>query len=434
MQTIRLLLGATALATCQILNCHAADLKSVLETVEKTNPDIFVKSAVADQAEARLDEARAGYYPTLSANGAVERRKLVVGSAEADTSTFTAKSVGIEAKLPVFRGFQTQNSTRIRKAELDSANATQKGTEQSVLFDATNAYVLVSRDRRITQINQSQVDLIREQVKGTQTRLARGEATRTDVSQAEARLAVAIAGRAAAQESLEISESQYRRAIGQSPETLAPLPTINNFPASLDEAQTLALNESPALVAAKANEVAAEKGIGFAKGYLYPDVDVVAGVDYLSGGVSNLFTGALPNDRKAYFGGVQAKMPLFQGGSEYARIRGAKAFLNQRKAERLTAERRVADDVAQSWVQLNGARSIIEATRTAVNASEKAADGVRREAIGGNRTVLDVLDAQNELLNARTAYERAVHSEYVARAAVMANIGRLSAKNLGAAQ
>lgn len=434
MHMIRLLLGATALAACQISNCYAVDLKSVLESVEKTNPDIFVKSAIAAQAEARLDEAHAGYYPTLIANGAIERRKLDVGGDAGGTSTFTAKSVGIEAKLPIFRGFQTQNSNRIRKAELDSANATQKGTEQSVLFDATNAYVLVSRDRRITQINQAQVDLIRDQLKGTQTRLARGEATRTDVNQAEARLSVAIAGRVAAQEALEISESEYRRTIGQSPETLAPLPTINNFPASLEEAQTLALNENPALIAAKSNEFAAEKGINFAKGYLYPNIDVVAGVDYLSGGVANLFTGALPNDRKAYFGGVQAQVPLFQGGSEYAKIRGAKAFLNQRKAEHMATERRVADNVAQSWVQLTGARSIIDATRAAVAASEKAADGVRREAIGGNRTVLDVLDAQNELLNARTALERAVHSEYLARAALMANIGRLNSKNLSAAQ
>jgi outer membrane protein len=413
---------------------QAMDLKSILVEVSKSDPSIAARAASVDQADARVDEAKAGYYPRIVANGAIERRKLIIGGDASEDQTFTAKSLGADAKLGLFRGFQTTNSVKLRKEELLSSRYVLRGTEASILFDAVSAYAAVLRDRRIIESNQQQVDLIRTQLKATQTRLARGEATKTDVSQAEARLAVSMAGRIGAQEALEVSESDFRRVVGQAPESLMPLPDINNMPASLDEAQGLAQVENPSLAAAKANVKAADHSIGFSKGFLLPSVDAVVGIDYLSGGVANLFTGALPEDRRAIYGGVQAEVPIFQGGSEYAGIRRAKAFLAQRKFELVAEERRIADLVSQSWAQWTGARSTIEAARAAVAANERAAEGVRRESISGNRTILDVLDAQRELLEARVGLERALHDEYVARAGLMGAVGRLRPESFASTQ
>jgi outer membrane protein len=408
----------------------AADLRSILVDLAKSNPSINARAAGVGQAEARLSEARAGYFPSAIANGAIERRRLEIGGATGQDQTFTAKSLGVEAKQPLFRGFQTQNSVKLRRAELESGQSVLQATQSSIFFDAVSAYTDVIRDRRIAQINRAQVELIQGQLTATRTRLARGEATRTDESQAEARLAVAVAGRVAAEESLSVSESQYRRVIGQSADELAPVPSINNMPASLEEAQSLALAENPDIAAAKANERAAQHGVAFSKGYLLPSVDAVAGVDYLSGGVANLFTGALPEDRKAFYGGIQAQVPIFQGGSEYASITRAKEFLNQRKAERSQAEREIYDQVATAWSQWTAAKATIVAAGKAVEATTKAAEGVRRESIGGNRTVLDVLDAQREMLDAQVGLERAIRNEYVSRAAVMAAVGRLTVENV----
>jgi outer membrane protein len=413
---------------------QAADLKSILDDISKSNPSVMARQASVGQGEARLAEARAGYFPTAVANGAIERRRLEIGGPTGQDQTFTAKSLGIEARQPLFRGFQTSNSVKVRREELASGRSVLQGTRTSVFFDAVRVYMDVMRDRKIARINQTQVELIQSQLAATRTRLSRGEATRTDESQAEARLAVTVSGRVAAQESLGVSEAEYQRIIGQVADELSPVPGVNNMPVTLDEAQSMAFAENPDIAAAKANERAAEHGVAYSKGFLLPSVDAVAGVDYLSGGVANLFTGALPEDRKAFYGGVQAQVPIFQGGSEYAGIRRAKEFLNQRKAERAGAERDVADQVAQSWVQWQSAKATIESARAAVTATEKAAEGVRRESIGGNRTVLDVLDAQREMLDARVGLERAIRNEYVARAAVMAAIGRLTPENFSSAQ
>jgi outer membrane protein len=412
----------------------AMDLKSILMDVAKSDPSIAARAAGVDQADARVDEARAGYFPRIVANGAIERRKLMIGGDATADQTFTAKSLGADAKLGLFRGFQTKNSVLLRKEERSGSQYALRGTEAAILFDVVGAYAAVLRDRRIVESNAQQVELIRAQLKATQTRLARGEATKTDVSQAEARLAVSLAGRIGAQEALEVSESDFRRVVGQAPESLAPLPNIANVPASLDEAQLLALAENPSLAAAKSNVKAAEHGVGFSKGFLLPSIDAIAGVDFLAGGVANLFTGALPEDRKAVYGGVQAEVPIFQGGSEYAGIRRAKAFLAQRKSELVAEERRIADLVAQSWAQWSGARSTIEAAQSAVAANERAAEGVRRESISGNRTILDVLDANRELLEARVALDRAVHNEYLARAGLSGAVGRLRPENFASVQ
>lgn len=418
-------LGLALLVVMAGAPAAAQDLASLAAEAAESHPEIVAQRAAVRSLEARAWGARGARLPTLNISGTVERRRLVIDGTTGPDAEFDARQADLETRLPLFRGFQLQNTIDLREAELRSGRDALKATENSVLYDLAAAYADVLRDERIAASARLQKDTIQGQLDGARRRFELGDATRTDVQQAEARAAVAAAGVVAADESLAVSRSAFARLAGRPPETLAPLPALTGLPSTLDEALAASAS-SPRLRAAQANADAAREATDVARGGLLPSLDAVAGVQYLSGGAPNAFTGQLPNDRTASYGGVQVRVPIFQGGTEYAEIARARAVRSQRLAQVALTEREVSDSVREAWVRWTASRQTIEASRAAVAANEAAAEGVRREAIGGARTLLDVLDAQNELLNARVGLERAVRNEFVARAALLAALGRLS--------
>jgi len=223
-----------------------------------------------------------------------------------------------------------------------------------------------------------------------------------------------------------VSASAFEAVSGQPASDVPELPRLAPLPPTLEEAIAMAQHQSPRLASAKNTVDAAKQGIDFAKGALAPQIDAVAGYEILTGGVANLFSGKLPQDRSATYAGVTARIPIFQGGREYAEIRRSEALYGQRMAQLAATQRSVVDEVTAAWARWTAAVATIEAAREAVLANEQAADGVAKEALGGSRTTLDVLDAQNELLSARVSLERAVRNEFVARASVLAVIGLLN--------
>ncbi len=393
--------------------------------VVATNPQIDAQRAAVRALEARVSAAHGGYLPTIEANALSQRRHLNLIGNTGD-STFTAAEASVEARLRLFDGFRTSNAVDVSKAELSSGRAILDGTISDVLLNLLRSAADVHRDRLVRGYAQQQYDAIADQLRGTSRRLSFGEATKTDENQAIARLATSSTGVLSATEAVEQSAADFEAVTGRPAETVPPLPDLGLMPASLDEANAVAQVESPRMAAVKATAEAAQKGIAFARGALMPSVDVVAGYDYIIGGIANLFTGRLPEDRSAIYGGVEVRVPIFQGGRDYADIRRAKALSDQRMSQVNQASREVVQEVTVAWSRWKSATAIIDAARTAVAANERAAEGVRKEAIGGARTMLDVLDAQNELLAARVALERALRNEFVARATVFATVGRLT--------
>lgn len=404
----------------------AGSMQELVRSVIEENPQIAAQRNAVRVIEARLAAAKGNYLPTLEANGLVQRRQLDVKKGGPGDTTFTAGQASVDVRWRMFDGFRTENGVDVAQAELDSGRAVLDGTISEVLYALLTATANIHRDRKVEQYARQQNDAIGEQLKATTRRLEFGDATRTDENQAQARLALSEAGVLAAQEELLVSSAEFEEVSKRPAGDVPQLPRLPNLPASVEEARQAALTDSPRIRAAKANAEAAREGVNFARGALAPTVDAVAGYEYLTGGVANLFTGELPQDRSALYGGLEVRVPIFQGGKEYAEVRRAKAVKDQRAAQIEQETRRVDQEVVSGWARWKSALATIDAAQKAVAANEKAAEGVRKESIGGNRTLLDVLDAQNELLAARVTYERAVRNEFVARAALLATLGRLN--------
>lgn len=410
---------------------QTADMGALAASVLETNPRIQAQRAAVAALEARMRGARSGYLPSVQASGLAQRRDLTIYGASGG-GAFNIGQADIEARLPVFDGFRTPNSIKVAEAELAAGRAVLDGTVQEVLLQLLTAAADVRRDRQIQVFSQQQYMSISDQLNATGRLLKFGEATRTDQNQAKARLAVSQTSILASNQELGVSAASFEAVTGQPADTMPVLPHLPPLPPTLEDAQS-AVAQSPAVRSAQSTATASEKAIDVAKGALLPQVDVVGGYQYLRGGVANLFTGALPNDRAALYGGVEVRIPIYQQGKEYAEISRAKAISGQRIAQVGQTQRDVRQDLQTSWVRWQSSRATITAAEAAVAANMDAADGVRKEAVdGGSRTVLDVLNAQNELLQARAALERAIRNEYVARASVLATLGQLTPATFGA--
>lgn len=402
----------------------ASTMKSLAERVVQTNPEIVAQREQVRIAKARMRAAEAGYLPVVDANGLVQKRQIDIKNGGPGDARFVAAQGSVEARVRVYDGDRTYNAVQVAKAELASAEAGLEAVISEVLLELLTTASDVHSDRRIGQYSEQQSDAIEELLRATSRRLEFGESTRTDENLAKARLATSQAGILSATESLNVSGNRFRAVSGQSATVVPSLPTLSPLPGSLAQALTLASNKSARIRVAQLNADAGKIGVNFAKGALFPQLDAVGGYEYLTGGVANLFTGKLPDDRSALYAGIELNAPIFQPRS-YAEISRAKAVRDQRLAQTEFAVRTVNQEVATAWTQWQSAKSIIIATDAAVAAIADAAEGIKKESVGGNRTLAEVLDAQNELLAARISLERARRNEFVARASVLAAAGLL---------
>jgi outer membrane protein len=399
-------------------------MDSLARHVVETNPEIEAQRQQVRIAKARLQAAEAGYLPTIEANGLVQKREIDVKNGGQGDARFIAGQASVEARVRFYDGDRTYNAIKIAEAEIKSAEAALQAMTSDVLLELLSSAADVHLNRKVRQFSQMQSDAINEQLRATARRLEFGEATRTDENLAKARLATAEAGILAAIEELNVNGYRFRAVSGQSATIVPGLPSLAAMPGSLVEAQSAAMEASPRLIAARFNAEAGKKGVNLAAGALLPQVDAVGGYEYLTGGVANLFTGELPDDRSALYGGLEVRVPLFQP-RDFAEIRRARAIRDQRMAQTDIGLRVISEEVASSWTRWQSAKSTIATAEQAVAAIEKAAEGIRKESVEGNRTLAEVLDAQNELLAARITLERATRNEFVARAGLLAVTGRL---------
>lgn len=427
---IRSIIAATALVTAAPSIAQTDTLRALAEEALRTNPDIAAQASATRALEARVSGARAGFLPSISGSGLVERRRINVIGANAGDAQFTARQADVEARLTLFDGFQTRNTVRVRKAELAAGRAGERSTQADTLLTLLTACADLGRDQQILRYAQQQHDAIETELRGTQRRLQFGEATRTDAEQAKARLAASAAGLLSAKGQVAESEIALAAVLGRRIAVLPPVAPLSGVPLSSDEARAAAMRANPIVDAARQSAEAARQAVRVAKGALFPVIEGVGGYEYLAGGVANIFTGALPNDRSAVFGGIQARIPIFQGGREYAEIARTRAVASQRRFQLDSAERESARAADAAWQRLAVATATIVEARAGVTANEAAVAGVKREALEGSRTVIEVLDAQNELLAAQVSLERAVRNDYVARAELLQAMGRLTPESI----
>jgi outer membrane protein len=417
----RFLVGllATTLLTAPNLAWAADTLKDAFTSAYINNPTLAAERAALRGTDEQAATARSGFRPSAQTSTELENSFI-------DGDGLTA-SVGTNVSQPLFRGFRTQNSIRQADASIEAGRERLRSVEINVLLDTVTSYMRVIRDVAVVALNQNLVDLLRQQQRAAQDRFTVGELTRTDVAQSDARLARALSNRIAADGVLTTSREFYRRVVGQPAGTLAEPPPLPPLPSSVDEAVDIGLSNSPQLKAAQAAEQAAKHQVAVAKGALLPTAAASLGFNFRD------VSGAGFLNRSDFVGsvGVQATIPLYQSGAEYSQIRQAQQLRSQRMLEIAEAERLVTEQVRNAWAQLETARAVIESASSQVRANEIAAEGVRQEATVGSRTTLDVLDAEQELLDSRVQLVRAQTDAYIAAFNVLAAMGRLDVKNLG---
>jgi len=369
-----------------------------------------------------LDEdiaaAKSAGRPTLQGEGSVTRADLDVKG--------TGYIVGARLTQPIFRGFRIANNVRAAQTNVRAGRESLRQSEIDVLSNVAAQYSAVLRDREVLVLNQALIGSVRTIRQAEVRRLELGERTKTDVAQSDARLASAVASLARAEQRLSESETRFRSLVGTLPGALAPLPELPQLPATRDDAIDRAMEFSPRIRQKKLEAEVARHQVNAAKGALAPQVDFVATINRRDE-IVQILGRKLNQD----FATLQAvvTVPIYQGGAEYAAIRRARHTENVRIIEIDEETRAVYADAAVAWDRLVASRKALQALADAIVANETAVAGVKREALSGSRTTLDILDAESELRDARIAHQNAKHDEYVAKFALLAALGTATAND-----
>jgi outer membrane protein len=422
---MRRLLPVLLIATAAAGEAAGQTLEEALSLAYETNPTIAAERARQRATKQLKLQAIAQALPQIEANASYDRvdetqtvNRQLFGTS---VSEFKLDSVTYEVtgQQPIFTGLRNFNAIRAAKARVKAGNAQLALVEQDVLQRAAQAYFDVVRDMRVYDANKNNVDVLLRQKREAELRFEVGEVTRTDVAQADARLAQARAQLTTAQARLAVSRAAFAELIGAPPATLDKDPALPPTPASLDEAKAIAAHAAPLIVRAKMTEEASRRDFAVAKGAFAPTVALTASYQHSD----EPSTFILEDEQFAY--GVRASVPLFLGGLNISRAREAQA-LNEADRRRVDeAERRALAAVTAAWEQLLAARANIVSATAQVEANALALNGVRREAQLGVRTTLDVLDAEQEYLNAQVARANAERDARGATFALLAAIGAL---------
>ena len=402
----------------------------------QNNPQITAQRAAVRATDESVPTALSGYRPRASATYAATEQYLDTTTRGATPVSpninqkgwVSVHSYGATVTQNLFNGFVTANRTRQAESQVSAARETLRLTEQTILLQAATAYMNLLRDTAILELQRSNVEVLQEQLRQTRDRFNVGEVTRTDVAQSESRLAQGRSQLLTAESNVTTSRATYRQVIGVEPGKLAPGQPVDRFsPAVLGSAVQEGRARHPQVTVAMFNIDAALFQVKIAEGALYPTLNLVGRAQKTINSTTNL---NLLDQTAAAIAG-ELTVPLYQGGAEYAQIRQAKETLGQRRVDLDNQRDVVQQTVVQAWGQLLAAKAQIQSTQAQVDASEIALNGVREEARVGQRTTLDVLNAQQELVNARVAVVQAQRDRVVASYTLLASVGRLSPQVLG---
>lgn len=400
----------------------AQTLEETLVSAYQTNPSLAAQRARLSQTEEGYVQARAGRLPTVSASADVSEQETWGGAFNVRNGDL---GYGVSLNQPLYRGGRIDGSIDAALARVEAGRRSLRSAEQGVLLSAVAAHAEVVRDRQIVAIRSNNVDVLAEQLRAARDRFEVGEITRTDVAQAEARLSGARAQLSAAQAGLAASRAAYARVTGVEPTDPEAVEPAAALPEALADAAEVALSTNPDLRAAQFQEIAAEQGVRIARGAMRPDVSVSASA---SEGRASDFTGQAQGSATVR---AQVSVPIFTGGLNRSRVREARAAADEARLSQLTVRRQVIEGVTNAWNNYLAAQAVIRSSREAVRANEIAFEGVEQEAFVGLRTTLDVLNAEQELLNSRLELVRAERDLTVAAYALLQAMGILDARRLG---
>ena len=416
----------------------AETMELALARAYQGNPQLNAQRAIVRQNDEGVSQALSGYRPTLSATASLGEQytnttgvippippALPNGISYTIKGYTTPRSVGLNGAQTLFNGQQTANNVRKAESQVSAARETLRVMEELVLLSAATAYMDVSRDTANLEVQQNNIRVLQRTLKDTRNRFTAGQVTTTDVAQAEAQLAAGEASLYAAESTLMTTKANYRRIIGVDPANLAPATPVDRLaPTNLNAAIAVGIAENPAVTAALYGVDVAQLQVKIAEGALWPTLALQGSIQQQT--YSNILT---PN---LFLGTVMLNLtvPIYQGGAEYSAIRLNKETEGQQRLNVNQVRDQTQANVVQSWGQLQAAKAQVEAAIRQNDAAERALEGVRNEAQAGQRTTLDVLNAEQALVNARVSLIVAQHDRVVASYSLLSAVGRLSAQDL----
>ncbi len=399
----------------------ADSLADAMVKAYQTSPLLDANRAALRSLDEGVPQARAARRPQVSVSVGASTSTTSEDFQEDQLNTIQAQ---LQASLVLFDSGATKAAIESARNQIAAGRADLKDVEQLVLYNAVTAYVDVRRDEEFVRLAGNDVDRLNETLRATQNRFDVGEVTRTDVSQSESRLAESRAQYSSAQGALAVSRQTYLQAVGVAPGNLEPLPPLPKLPASLADATSIGMQRNPAIVSAQFAERAAVYDFDRARAAKGPSLGVSAGVgperQNQAGWDTNLGVSA----------SIQGSMPLYTGGQNDSLIRQAQALLEQRQFQLQDQGRTVTQSVGAAWSNFDVAKSNIVARREQADAARIAAEGVAEEARLGARSTLDVLDADQERLQAEAQIVQAVRDEYVAAYSLLRAMGLLTVEHL----
>jgi outer membrane protein len=423
-----LLAAAGAAALIAGSAAGAQTLRDALSETYRTNPTIMSQRAQVRGLDEAVGVARAGNRPQVSGTVGVNQDLTRTGGGNGRNL-----SAGIDVSYPLFNGGRVRNQISAADERVAAGRAELRATEGDVFTSAVGAYMDVIRDRSIVDLNRNQVKVLETNLQATRDRFEVGDLTRTDVAQSEARLALARSALSSAEGRLQTSEETYRRVVGLMPGDLAPPPTLPQLPATADQAVEIAIQNNPDIASIAAQIRAAGRDVAVVRAGRLPTVSAIGSgreTNYLGTAERQFGSPLAPENTTSTGIGVQARIPIYQGGLVGAQVRQAQAIQGQLLERGVETERLIVANTRAAFATYQAAQLAIRSNEVAVAANTLALEGVRAEQTVGTRNVLDVLNAEQELLNSQVALVTARRDAYVAGFNLLNAMGQAEAKDL----
>ena len=420
-----LIAGMMAMAAAPAL---ADDLREALVLAYTTNPTLQGARAQQRAVDETVPIARAAGLPSLS--GTATYSEFVEASSDNPLAPRRNLDTAVNLGMPLYAGGGIRNSVRAAETRVAAGQADLRAVESGVFSQVVSSYMDVILAEAVVGLNRANIQRLEVNLQATRDRFEIGDLTRTDVAQSESRLALARGQTRTAQANLIAARERYIAVIGKAPQNLQAPPPLPGLPDSADDAVAVALDANPDLLAARQRSRAAGFDTAATNARRLPQISVFASSGYNDFLGSNAIPGAVQSTTDTTVG-VRASVPLYQGGLPSAQKRQAQSRETALLEQEIGIEREVIASVRAAFAQWQAAQALITSSQTAVAAAELSLEGVRAENTVGNRTIIDILNAENELLNAQVQLVTARRNAYVAGFNLLAAMGKAEARDLG---
>jgi len=421
-----------SVATCVAFAAASAFAESLPEALAKayqTNPQLNAERARQRATDENVPQALAGYRPQIvaSLSAGLQAVRNLLPDNMVQSAALKPWQIGVTVSQTLFNGFKTANSVRVAELQVQSGREALRNVGQGVLLDAATAYSNVLANQSLVEAQRSNVEFLRETLRITQRRLKNGDVTETDTAQAEARLSRGLSDVNAAEVNLAVSQATYTQVIGNPPAQLRPAETVDRYgPRTREDAISMAFKENPAVTAAGFDVDVASTSIHVAESSLMPTVTVQGSASRARDTDTSLTTTA--TDQASIIG--QITQPIYDGGTAASQTRQAKEMAAQSRMVLDQVRNQARTAAVSAWVANEGAKVAVTASESEVRAAGIALEGVRKEALAGQRTTVDVLNSQQDLISAKARLIGAQRDRVIASYTLLTAVGRLDVKTL----